>query len=132
MPELDDYRKMVQCERCLETFSADLEKCPVCGCDDLIGYKVQNPFSRLPMERVLPATGHLMWIVGLIACFVLLWNTNTDDSTRNWMFALAGFGVLLFSTVVSVTLFGLGELLKRVIRIQRRVRAFMQDQANHE
>nr|WP_321514493.1 hypothetical protein [uncultured Pseudodesulfovibrio sp.] len=132
MPELSDYRKMVQCERCLETFSADLEKCPVCGGDDLTGYKVQNPFSRLPMERVLTATGHLMWVVGLVACFVLLWNTNTDDSARNWMFALAGFGVLLLSTVVSVTLFGLGELLKRVIRIQRRVRAFMQDQASND
>lgn len=127
MPELNNYRKMVQCERCLETFSADLEICPVCGSDELTGYKVQNPFSRLPMEKVLPATGHVIWILGMIACLALLWNTNTEDSAHNWFVALAGFGVLLFSMVMSVALFGLGELLKRVIRIQRRVRAFMQD-----
>ncbi|NDV18721.1 hypothetical protein GO013_04715 [Pseudodesulfovibrio sp. JC047] len=132
MPELSDYRKMVQCERCLEVFSADLETCPVCGSDDLIGYKIQNPFSRLPMERVLYATGHLMWMIGLVGCLFLLWNTNSDDSSRNWMFACAGFGVLLFSMVMSVTLFGLGEMLKRMIRIQRRVRAFMQDYVSNE
>jgi len=127
MPELNKYRKMVQCERCHETFTADLERCPVCGSGELTGYKVQNPFSRLPMEKVLPATGHVIWVLGMIVCLALLWNTNTEDSTRNWFVALAGFGVLLFSMVMSVALFGLGELLKRVIRIQRRVRAFMQD-----
>jgi len=130
MPETTNFRELVQCEKCEETFSADLEICPVCGSDEFTGYKVPNPFSRLPMERVLYATGHLIWMLGLAACVVLLWNTNSEDAAKNWLMAFSGFGVLLFSTVLSVAMFGLGELLKRVIRIQRRVRAFMQDHAN--
>lgn len=126
MSEQTEFRTIVQCEACLETFSGDLECCPVCGSDEVVGYKVANPFSRLPMEKVLPVMGHLMWIIGTIACIVLLWGTDTEDKAYNYLMAMTGFGVMLFSIVVSVTLFGMGELLKRVIRIQRRVRAFMQ------
>lgn len=131
MQEVNSYRKVVQCERCLETFSADLEICPVCGSDEMSGYKLQNPFSRLPMERVLAAAGHMIWILGVVACLIMLWNTNTNDETYNWLLAIAGFGVLLFSVIMSVTMIALGELMKRVIRIQRRVRAFMLDQQNN-
>ena len=127
LSELPEFRFLVQCEKCMETFSADMDRCPVCGGTEVVEYKVENPFSRLPMERVAPVTGHIVWMIGLVACLMLFWQTNTEDTGRNVIYIMAGFGALIFSLVVSILLFSVGEILKRVIRIQRRVRAFMFD-----
>ncbi|WP_461211333.1 hypothetical protein [Desulfocurvus sp. DL9XJH121] len=120
-------KTVLQCEKCGEVFSDSYEQCPKCGSRRFEGYTVVNPIARLPMESILRLCGHLLWIAGTVACILFLWNTNTPDTTRNWWFAVAGFGVLGLSVIMAIALFALGEMLKRIIRIQRRLRAIMDE-----
>jgi hypothetical protein len=90
-------------------------------------YEMENPISQLAMEHILRVAGHLTWLIGAIGCIAFLWNTNQQDATLNWLIALGGFLFLAVSLIFSVTLFGLSEILRRVIRIQRKVRAFVND-----
>lgn len=122
-------KTVLRCEKCGESFSNSFEKCPKCGSRSFEGYTVVNPISRLPMESILRFLSHMMWLMGTAACIVFLWNTDSADTTRNWWMVAAGFGVLWFSVISAVTLFALGEMLKRIIRVQRRVRAMMDDQS---
>lgn len=119
------YIEMLRCEKCQATFGDNLEKCPECGSGELSKYQMENPMSRLPIHRLLSVAGHLAWMIGVGICIALIWHTNTPDTSQNLTMLLAAFGSLLLSLIVSVTLFGMGELLKRVIRIQRRLRAFV-------
>jgi len=123
-------KTVLRCEKCGESFSDSFEQCPKCGSRRFEGYTVVNPISRLPMESMLRFVGHVMWLMGTAVCFGFLWNTNTDDATRNWWMVVAGFGILGFSVVSAITLFALGEMLKRIIRVQRRVRAMMDDHSS--
>ncbi len=120
-----DYIEMLKCEKCQATFGDDLEKCPECGSGELSKYQMENPMSRLPIHRLLSVAGHLAWMIGVGVCISLIWHTNTPDTSENLVTLLVAFGSLLLSLIVSVTLFGMGELLRRVIRIQRRLRAFV-------
>ncbi len=115
---------MLQCEICGTVFEDTMDKCPHCKSAHVVGYEMDNPVSRLPMEDILRVTGHIIWIIGIIGCLVLLWNTDKDNETLNMFFAIGGFLFLCGCLVFSVTLFGMGEILKRLIRVQRRVRAF--------
>ncbi len=115
---------MLQCEMCGAVFPDSLERCPNCESSRLVGYEMENPFSRLPMESILRVTGHIIWLIGLVGCLIFLWNTDKEDETLNMLLALGGFIFLCISLVFSITLFGMGEILRRLIRVQRRVRAF--------
>ncbi len=115
---------MLQCEMCGAVFHDSLDRCPNCASSRLVGYEMDNPFSRLPMESILRVTGHIIWLIGLVGCLIFLWNTNREDETLNMILALGGFMFLCISLVFSITLFGMGEILRRLIRVQRRVRAF--------
>lgn len=123
-------RTVLQCEKCGETFSDSFEQCPKCGSRRFAGYSVTNPIARLPMESILRLCGHLLWLAGTVGCILFLWNTNTDDTVRNWWMCVAGFGLLGFSVIAAITLFAMGEMLKRIIRIQRRVRALMDEHSS--
>ncbi len=119
--------KMRKCEKCGTVFKEGLDRCPQCNSRRVISYEMENPVSRLPMEAMLNMAGHCLWILGVCICIALLWDTNTDNADLNWLYALAGFGALFLGLVFSVAMFGLGEILSRLIRVQRRVRAFTKE-----
>ncbi len=127
-----DIIKMRKCEKCGTVFKEGSERCPQCNSRRYVSYEMENPVSRLPMEALLNMAGHCIWILGVAACIALLWDTNSDDAELNWLMALAGFGALFLSLVLSVAMFGLGEILSRVIRVQRRVRAFTREYYAHD
>lgn len=120
-------KKRLRCEKCGEVFSDSFERCPNCGSSRFEGYTVVNPISRLPMEHIVRVMGHLMWLLGVTVCIALLWQTDSSDENRNMLYMYMGFGTLFVSVFVSVTLFAIGEILKRIIRIQRRLRAMFED-----
>ncbi|NJB67277.1 hypothetical protein GGQ74_000917 [Desulfobaculum xiamenense] len=127
MPTKLVVTKMLQCEVCGETFSRSYDQCPKCGSEDFTGYRMVNPIARLPMELILTVAAHLTWLLGSAGCIAFLWNTDTPDPHTNLLLAFAGFGFLLLSLILSIALFGIAELLGRTIRIQRRVKAFVED-----
>lgn len=104
-----------------------MEQCTQCGSTELSGYDIDNPYSKLPMQRLLKVCGHLMWLTGVIATLALLWQTNNKDNSINLMFLFGGLATLSLSIIGSVCLFALGEMMRRVIRIQRKLRAFVDE-----
>jgi len=124
-------KKMQHCGKCGEVFSDNFERCPKCGSHDFVGYTVTNPVARLPMEAILRVMAHLMWILGTAICVAFLWSTDSEDADHNMLLMYMGFTALCVSIFISVTLFALGEMLKRIIRIQRRLRAMFDDQQGH-
>ncbi len=123
-------KKRLHCEKCGEVFSDSFDRCPNCGSRNFVGYTVVNPISRLPMEAIVRFMGHLMWMLGVAVCVALLWHTDSPDEERNMLLLYLGFGTLFVSVFVSVTMFALGEMLKRIIRIQRRLRAMFEESQN--
>jgi len=115
---------MLQCEWCGTVFEDDLEHCPACNSKYAVGYEMENPVSRLPMEDILRVTGHVVWILGLVGGLTFFWNTDQPSERINYLLFLAGVIFICMSIVLSILFFGMGEILKRIIRIQRRVRAF--------
>jgi hypothetical protein len=123
-------RHMLQCEKCGEIFPKDFNRCPKCKSTRFSGYTVVNPIARLPIESILRAMAHLMWMFGTAACLILLWQTDSPDVDRNLLLLAAAFGALAVSVVVSVALFGMSEMMYRIVRIQLRLRAFVEEQQN--
>ena len=115
---------MLQCEWCGTVFEDKLEYCPVCKSQHAVGYEMENPVSRLPMEGILRVTGHLVWVIGLIGGLIFFWNTDQANEHTNFMLMIGGIACIALSIVLSILFFGMSELLQRIIRIQRRVRAF--------
>ncbi|MCK9239535.1 hypothetical protein [Desulfocurvus sp.] len=125
-------RRMLQCEKCGEIFSKDFNRCPKCRSTRFSGYTVVNPVARLPIESILRVMAHLMWMFGTAACLFLLWQTDSPDTDRNLLLMLAGFAALGASVIVSVALFGMSEMMYRIVRIQLRLRAFFEDQQKQD
>jgi len=117
---------MRKCDECLTPYSDDDKICPGCG-KNLPGYAMENPYAWVPMEQILRVVGHLVWIIGVVGCLTLLWNTDQPSDNLNWLIAAGAFVFLISSVIISITLFCLSEILRRVIRIQRRVRAFVEE-----
>lgn len=124
-------RAMRKCDECLTPYAEGDRLCPGCG-KKLPGYAVENPYSVLPMEHILRVVGHLVWIIGIAGFMVLLWNTDQKSEGLNWLIAAGGVVFLVISIIISIVLFCMSEILRRVIRIQRRVRAFMEDNKQPE
>lgn len=122
-----DTIKVHKCVKCGTVLTDGGTRCPECNSRRVVSYEMENPMARLPMEALLNMAGHCIWILGVGVCIALLWKTNTDDDALNWLMALAGFGALFLGLVLSVAMFGLGEILSRLIRVQRRVRAFTRE-----
>lgn len=121
-------RKMLHCEKCGEVFPSEFERCPKCKGTRFSGYTVVNPVARLPIESILRVMAHLTWMLGTAGCLALLWQTDSPDVDHNMLLLVAGFGVLVASVFISVTLFGMSEMLRRIVRIQLRLRAMFEDQ----
>lgn len=120
-------KRSIFCVNCKAPSPMDADKCSRCGSNEFTGYDVENPYSKLPMAQLLKVCGHIIWLLGLGCCIGLLWQTSTPELSTNLWYMIAGFGVLFFAIIWSVTLFAIAELLRRTIRIQRKQRAFMED-----
>lgn len=117
---------MRKCIECQTPYSDDDKICPGCG-KHLPGYDIENPYSWVPMEHILRVVGHLVWIIGVAGCLTLLWNTDQVSDSTNWLIAAGAVVFLIASLIISIALFCLSEILRRVIRIQRKVRAFVEE-----
>lgn len=114
----------LQCSRCKAIFPDYLARCPECGSDEWIGLVEVNPYTRMPMETFLKACGHLLWLMGTVGFLVLLWQTDGPDPETNRLFIYGAVLLLFCSVLFSAAYFGMSELMHRIVRMQRRLRAF--------
>jgi len=116
--------KDVKCAECRLIFPDYMGCCPKCGSEERTSLVEVNPYSRMPMASFLKACGHIFWLVGVIAFLMLIWQTNNSDKETSLMFLYVGLIVLVCGVIMSAAYFALSELIRRVLRIQRRLQAF--------
>ncbi len=121
---LEPVRKRLQCSNCSYVFSDYLTSCPECGSEDWIGYTEVNPYTRMPLESFLKACGHVVWILGTFVCLYFLWQTNSSDEALNVQSILLAIVSLGLGILLSALYFGLSEAIQRILRVQRRLKAF--------
>ena len=114
----------LQCSRCKAIFPDYLARCPECGSEEWIGLVEVNPYTRMPMETFLKACGHLLWLFGTVGFLVLLWQTDSSDAETDRLFAYAAVLLLFCSVLFSAAYFGMSEIMRRILRMQRRLRVF--------
>lgn len=114
----------VKCVQCKLVFPDYMGCCPKCGSEEREGLDEVNPYTRMPMSSFLKACGHIFWIVGVISFLGLVWQTDNVDKNINVMFFFGGLFMLVCGVIMSAAYFALSELIRRVLRIQRRLHAF--------
>ena len=124
--------RALYCEQCRTAIGPEMDQCPRCGGTNFTGYDIENPYSTLPMQRLLKVCGHIVWLLGVVCALALFWQTNHKEQAVNYLFLFGGLASLFGSLVASVCMFALGELLRRVIRVQRKLRAFVEEYAGAE
>lgn len=128
----DAPAELLQCSRCKAIFSNYLTICPECGSEDWISYTELNPYSRMPLEVVLQICGHIFWIGGTVFFLLLLWQTSTTDAEENRWFIYVGCLSLALGILFSALYFGLSEIIMRILRLQRRLKAFHENYRGSE
>ncbi len=121
--EEDLLNLRVQCARCKTIFGSDFTKCPECGSDESTGYAEVNPYTHLPLESFLQACGHLFWLGGTFLFLFCLWEIGETDLPSE-IFIILAFGALGVGILMSALYFALSEVINRLLRLQRRLRAF--------
>ena len=116
----------LQCSHCKAIFPDFLARCPECGSDEWVGYTEVNPYTRLPMELFLKICGHILWLVGVVGFLVMMWETGEEGLEHPELLIYGAVLLLLLSIVFSGAYFGMSELMRRLLRVQRRLKAFHQ------
>ncbi len=114
----------LQCVECKYVFSNFLDTCPECGSEKITDYSEVNPYSRMPLESVLKSCGHIMWLGGTFLFLFFLWNTNSPDEVENMRMIRYAILSLFVGVLCSVLYIGLSEVIHRILRVQRRLKAF--------
>ncbi len=114
----------LQCDNCKYVFADFHNKCPECGSTEVSGYSEINPYSRMPLESVLKVSGHIMWLGGTFLFLFFLWATDSPDSETNFLMIRYAVLSLVVGVLCSVLYIGLSEVIHRVLRVQRRLKAF--------
>lgn len=114
----------LQCAHCRTIFPDYLARCPECGSDEWTALVEVNPYARIPMESILKGCAHLLWMLGILAFFLLAWQMDTNNPAIDRLYLFAAFGCLTISILLSTAFFGLSEIMRRVLRMQRRLKAF--------
>lgn len=114
----------LQCTRCKAVFPDYLDHCPECGNRDWISLAEVNPYTRMPMESFLKSCGHLLWIIGTATFLVLLWQTDDPDEDLDRLYGYGAILILFCSVMASAFYFGMSEMMRVLLRLQRRLRAF--------
>ncbi len=112
-----------QCSRCKTIFGNDFTKCPECGSSERVGYTELNPYTRLPLENFLQACGHLFWLGGTFLFLYCLWEIGETELPSEF-FVILAFAALGIGILMSALYFALSEVITRLLRVQRRLRAF--------
>ncbi len=118
----------LQCQNCKYIFANFLKQCPECGSEKLTGYSEVNPYSRLPLESILKASGHVMWLGGTVLFLFFLWNTDSTDNEVNMLMIRYALMSLIIGVLCSVLYIGVSEIIHRTLLVQRRLKAFHQNQ----
>lgn len=124
--------KDLRCSRCKAIFPDYLARCPECGSEDWVGLVEVNPYTRMPMENFLKACGHILWLLGTVGFLFLLWQTDTANEETNLLYMYGAVLLLFCSVLFSAAYFGMSEIMKRMLRVQRRLRAFHENYQHEE
>lgn len=114
----------VKCVQCKLVFPDYMGCCPKCGSEERVGLDEVNPYTRMPMSSFLKACGHVFWLVGVMAFLIIVWQTDNVEKETALMFFFGGIFILVSGVIMSAAYFALSELIRRVLRIQRRLHAF--------
>ena len=114
----------LQCSHCKTIFPDYLSKCPECGSDELTAFVEVNPYGRIPMESLIKGCGHLLWMLGILGFFIFVWQMDSDNAEVNRLYFYAALGTMAVSILISAAFFSLSEIMRRVLRIQRRLKFF--------
>jgi hypothetical protein len=120
----NDVQQELQCAHCKTIFPDYLGHCPECGSDEWTALVEVNPYARMPMESLIKGCGHLLWMTGIFGFFILVWQMYDADASTNRMYLYAAIGVLTICILSSTAFFSLSELIRRILRIQRRLKVF--------
>ena len=114
----------LQCAHCKTIFPDFLGRCPECGSDEWTALVEVNPYARVPMESLIKGCAHLIWMLGILGFFILVWQMDSPDSEVNRLYLYAGIATLVVCILISTAFFSLSELMRRILRIQRRFKFF--------
>jgi len=121
---MEHLSRNVQCLQCKAAFPDYMGACPECGSEERVGLAEVNPYARMPMESFLKICGHVFWLVGVFAFIIIIWQTNTVARATSLLFLYGALFVLVSGVIMSAAYFALSELLRRILRIQHRLRSF--------
>lgn len=119
-----NIQQELQCSHCRTVFPDYLARCPECGSDEWTALVEVNPYARVPMESLIKGCGHLLWMLGILGFFILVWQMNDPDPAVCRLYLYAAIGFLIVCILISTAFFSLSELMRRVLRIQRRLKVF--------
>lgn len=120
----NDVQQELQCAHCKTVFPDYLGRCPECGSDEWTALVEVNPYARVPMESLIKGCAHLLWMLGILGFFILVWQMDSPDDATNRLYLYAAIATLLVCILISTAFFSLSELMRRVLRIQRRLKVF--------
>ena len=120
----NDVQQELQCAHCKTVFPDYLGRCPECGSDEWTALVEVNPYARVPMESLIKGCAHLLWVLGILGFFILVWQMDSPDDATNRLYLYAAIATLLVCILISTAFFSLSELMRRVLRIQRRLKVF--------
>ena len=63
-------------------------------------------------------------MLGILGFFILVWQMDSPDDATNRLYLYAAIATLLVCILISTAFFSLSELMRRVLRIQRRLKVF--------
>ncbi len=115
--------KEFRCERCGAKFPDYLGRCPECGSTEWEELTDVNPYTRMPMEAFLKGCGHFFWLFGTAGFLALLWQTGTGTEADR-LYVYGAILSIVTGVLFSAGFFALSEMLRRILRMQRRLRAF--------
>lgn len=119
-----NVQQELQCAHCKTIFPDYLGRCPECGSDEWTALVEVNPYARVPMESLIKGCAHILWMLGILGFFILVWQMDSPDDATNRLYLYAAIATLLVCILISTALFSLSELMRRVLRIQRRLKVF--------
>lgn len=121
---ISPVQQELQCAHCKTIFPDYLARCPECGSEEWTALVEVNPYARIPLESLIKGCGHLLWMLGIFAFFILIWQMDSDVAEENRLYFYLAVSMLVISILISAGFFGLSEILRRVLRMQRRLKVF--------
>ncbi len=119
-----NVQQELQFARCRTILPDYLGRCPECGSDEWTALIEVNPYARMPMESLIKGCAHLFWMLGILGFFIFVWQMDHAELEVNLLYLYSGIATLVVCILISTALFSLSELMRRVLRIQRRLKVF--------